>query len=286
MGCKHSYQYSRGKLRCSKCNKISHVQMYKKNNNKTYAAAVIVGIAILVAIVVNANYDIKVNNQDISEMIPVNQIENTLGKISDSIPVDQIKNTFEDITESIPVKLEAKPETLESKLEDCSKYKNEVKYSTDFGEVFVAVQKTKECEQRNKQITIKYGSVTTQSANYPTVTVSMDNRSGGATADFKINTVRVVNSDNYKIININMLMTVHMKLQDQIYFSPTALWVLKSSSGEIYPEQCHGQQADMMTITGKQNPNITWDICYHVEKDLNAFDLLKSSTKIGTIILD
>ncbi|MCH7966043.1 MAG: hypothetical protein IIB02_01280 [Thaumarchaeota archaeon] len=115
----------------------------------------------------------------------------------------------------------------------------------------------------------------------------MDNKpSGGATADFKINTVRVVDSDYYKIINITMQMTVHMKLQDQIYFLPTALWVLKSPSGEIYVEQCHGTQFDMQTITGKQNPNITWDICYHVEKELNKFDLFKDSTKFGTIILD
>ncbi len=82
-----------------------------------------------------------------------------------------------------------------------------------------------------------------------------------------------------------MVMTMHMKLNDVVYFAPTAMWVLKSPSGEIYVEQCHGRQFDGMTITGKQNPNITWDICYHVAKDLNKFDLLKSSTKIGTITL-
>ncbi len=293
MRCKHNFVYSQGHFRCTKCHKKGKERHYKKNHNKSYAAAVIVGIVILVAVVINANYDITIANQKIDEIIPVDSIQNTIDDIYEEIPFESFEDSFDDISSSIPIKIEPKSETLESKLEDCSKYKNEVKHSTDVDKIFAAVQKTDACEQRNKQIEIKQGSVTTQSGNYPTVTVKMDNKpSGGATADFKINTVRVVDSDYYKIININMQMTTHMKLQDRIYFSPTVMWNLKSPSGEIYPEQCHGRQYDTQIITGKQNPNITWDICYHVEKELDKFDLIwglapnQQVPKIGTIILD
>lgn len=217
--------------------------------------------------------------------------EETVKDVSKELALDSVQNTLEntidDISESIPIDMSSISGNSEAKLEDCSKYKREIRDGTDMEEVYVAVQKTDACEQRNKQITIKQGTVTSQSGNYPSVTLKMDNKpSGGATADFKINTVRVVDSDYYKIININMLMTMHMKLQDVVFFSPTAMWVLKSPSGEIYPEQCHGRQFDGSMITGKENPNRTWDMCFHVEKELNKFDLLKSSTKIGTIILD
>ncbi len=223
--------------------------------------------------------------------------EETVKDVTKELSLDSVQNTVEntidDISDSIPTDMGLISGNSEAKLEDCSRYKNEVKHSTDVDKIFAAVQKTDACEQRNKQIEIKQGTVTTQSGNYPTVTVKMDNKpSGGATADFKINAVRVVDSDYYKIININMQMTTHMKLQDQIYFSPTAMWNLKSTSGEIYPEQCHGRQSDIQIITGKQNPNITWDVCYHVEKEIDKFDLIWSgapkqqSPKIGTIILD
>lgn len=252
---------------------------YRRNRNKT--KPVTVGIVFLLIIGVfgfilleQGYLDESIQNtpqevQDISKTAKNFAIETTA----------KLSETINEISDAVPIELEPK-----SELEDCSKYKKEVR---DIDDVYFGVLKTKECEQRNKQIEMKQGTVTSQSKltkNYPTVTLSMDNR--GSTADFQINTVRVVNSDYYKIININMLMTVHMKLQDQIYFSPTALWNLKSPSGEIYAEQCHGPQFDMMLITGKQNPNITWDICYHVEKELNTFDLLKSTSKIGTIILD
>jgi hypothetical protein len=83
-----------------------------------------------------------------------------------------------------------------------------------------------------------------------------------------------------------MLMEIDMDLNDVVFFSPTALWMLKSPSGEVYYEQCHGRQFDGAMITGKDNPNRTWDMCFHVEKDLNKFDLIKERAKIGTIILD
>ncbi len=214
----------------------------------------------------------------LAKIFSFDSIEKTVESVSDSI-----EKTVESVSDSIPVKLDALSGTSESKLEDCSKYKKQVR---DMDDVYFGIKKTQACEQRNKQITIKQGTQPSQT-DYPSITLKMDNKpSGGATADFKINTVRVVDADYYKIININMQMTMHMKLQDRIYFSPTALWNLKSPDGEIYAEQCHGRQMDTMTITGKQNPNIAWDICYHIEKDLNKFDLLKSGTKIGTIILD
>ena len=216
--------------------------------------------------------------------------EETVKDVSKELSLDSVQNTVEstigDISDSIPTDKKTISGNSKTKLEDCSKYKNAIRDGTDMDEAYQAMQKTNACEQRNKQITIKQGTQSLQT-NYPTVTMKMDNKpSAGATADFKINTVRVVDSDYYKIININMLMTIHMKLQDVVFFSPTAMWVLKSPSGEIYTEQCHGRQFDGSMITGEQNPNKTWDMCFHVEKELNKFDLLKSSTKIGTIILE
>ncbi len=203
------------------------------------------GVVILVAIVINTNYDVTVNNQKLDQIVPVESIKEVSDEIVDSIPVESIGETLYDVSNSIPVKIEPKSNNIDT-------------------------NSAKESKQ-----------------HYPTVTLKMDNRpSGGVTADFTINRVNVVESQYYKIININVLMTMHMKLQDQIYFSPTFWWVLKSPSGEIYTEQCHGRQFDTQLITGKQNPNITWDICFHVEKELNKFDLLKKTSKIGTIILD
>ncbi|MEX0862667.1 hypothetical protein [Nitrosopumilus sp.] len=225
-------------------NRYKGVKHRNKKNNKAYFAIVIAGIAVLVAVIVNANYDITYEGQKIEEVIPVESIKSTIGKISDSIPVESIENTMEGISEKIPVKIEPKSEITETESQK-------------------------------------------QTRTYPPVTLKMDNKpSGGVTADFTINKVQVTDSDYYKIININILMTLHMKLDDMIVFSPTAMWILKSPDGEIYAEQCHGRQYDGKMITGKQNPNMSWDICFHVEKDLNKFDLMKESSKIGTIILD
>ena len=200
---------------------------------------------------------------------------------------DSLEKSVESVSDSVSTNLESLSGKSESKLEDCSIYKKQIIDHTDADEALRALQKTDACEQRNKQITIKQGTTTSQSGNYPTVTLKMDNKpSGGATADFTINTVRVVDSNNYKIININMLMEIDMDLNDVVFFSPTALWMLKSPSGEVYYEQCHGRQYDGSMITGKDNPNRTWDMCFHVEKDLNKFDLIKERAKIGTIILD
>ena len=240
----------------------------------------------------------NISSSSSSEENPLSMFFNTLmkglanifsfGSIEQSVESvsNSIEQSVESVSESIPVNIESLPGNSKSGVEDCSKYKNEVKHSSDVDKIFAAVQKTDACEQRNKQITIKQGTQPSQT-NYPTVTLKMDLKpSGGATADFKINTVRIADADYYKIININMLMTMHIELQDTVFFSPTAMWVLKSSDGEIYPEQCHGRQFDGQFITGKENPNRSWDMCFHVEKDLNKFDLSKSGTKIGTIILD
>jgi|APSaa5957512535_1039671.scaffolds.fasta_scaffold14041_3 hypothetical protein len=212
-------------------------------------------------------------------------IKKSIDTIEKSVSI--IENSVETITDSVPVNLESLSGNTEGGLEDCSKYKNEVKHSSDVDKIFAAVQKTDACEQRNKQISIKQGTTTTQSGNYPTKTLKMDLKpSGGATADFTINTVRVSDGGNYKIININMLMTMHIELNDTVFFSPTAMWVLKSPDGEIYPEQCHGRQFDGQFISGKDNPNRSWDMCFHVEKELIKFDLLKSMSNMGTITLD
>jgi hypothetical protein len=136
----------------------------------------------------------------------------------------------------------------------------------------------------------KSGNVETKSTNtsekiptrsYPTVSAFVES----TPVDFTIQNVSVQNSEYYKIITIDMLMTSHLKLDEQFWFSPTTLWMLKSG-GEVYVEKCHGMQSDIMTIRGDANQNITWSFCFHVEHEKNNFDLVYVKTKIGTIILD
>jgi hypothetical protein len=98
------------------------------------------------------------------------------------------------------------------------------------------------------------------------------NLSGGAAADITINELQVVEKNNYKIINMNMKLTVNMKSNDMQYFSPSSNWYLKNENGEQYMEQCHNSQGDFMLIKGKENPISYYDICYHVEKKFNNFN--------------
>jgi len=70
----------------------------------------ITGIVILVAIVINANYDVTVNNQKIDEIIPVESLGKTVDNIFESIPFESFEETFDDITETIPIKIEPEPE--------------------------------------------------------------------------------------------------------------------------------------------------------------------------------
>ena len=246
----------------------------RRNKNNKTIIGVIIGIVILsVGVYAYANYDITIANQKVNDLIPVESIQKSVEK------------TANDIATTIPVKIEPKSDNTKNKLEDCSIYKNEIQDRTDMDEAYMALQKTNACEQRNKQIETEQAfqsNETTQ--NYPAVNVVMG-KNRGITADFKINKVGVVDSDNYKIIYINMLMSLHMKLQDRVSFQPTFDWELKSPSGQLYREKCHGKGFDLMTITGEQNQNLTWNICYHVEKELNNFDLMYSKNKIGTIIL-
>lgn len=215
--------------------------MFKNNHNRAYATAVIVGIVILVAIIINGNYDVSVESEKINKIIPVESIESSLDDIYEEIPFESFENTFDEISEAIPVKIEPKAGIVESKSEN----------------------------------------VLTQ--NHPPVTLKI----GGKLTDFTINRVSVVDKQYYKIINVNMLMSIHdLKVQDRITFQPTFDWSMKSPSGETYTEKCHGKGFDLMTITGKQNPNITWDICYHVDKEVGNFDLMYKKSKIGSITLD
>ena len=130
-------------------------------------------------------------------------------------------------------------------------------------------------------------SIQVSTKKYPTVTLKMDNRpSNGPTADFTITKVESKDMEFYKIVTIFMSMELNMKFQDSVYFSPTSGWTLKNPAGDIYAEACHGTKSDIVVIRGKDDPNRTWSICYHVEKELKQFDLRKDTNKIGTIILD
>jgi len=70
----------------------------------------ITGIVILVAIIINTNNDVTVNNQKIDEIIPVESLGKTVDDIFESIPVESFEETFDDITEIIPIKIEPEPE--------------------------------------------------------------------------------------------------------------------------------------------------------------------------------
>ena len=209
--------------------------------------------------------------------------QNLFGGVSS----EPLKKSVDFLSNPPSIDLPLLSEDKTSKLEDCSIYKKQIQGSTDVDKIYDAVIKTDACEERNKKITMKQGTVTSQSGSYPPVTLKMDNKSrGGVTADFTIESVRVQNSDYYKIVNVEMSMLLHMKLNDSIVFSPTMGWKLKDPSGEYYYEKCHGRQSDLGIIFGDSNPNRKWSICFHVEKESKQFDLMKDSNKIGTILLE
>ena len=132
-----------------------------KKNTKVYAAIVIAVIAVVVVVAINENYDVTIYDQKVEEFIPVATIEKTFKDMYDKIPVESIENIFSDISDASPIKIAAKPETLESKLEDCTVYKKNylesyknVKSTPDntaamLGDALTGVQQTRDCEAYN-----------------------------------------------------------------------------------------------------------------------------------------
>ena len=130
--------------------------------------------------------------------------------------------------------------------------------------------------------------------NYPSVEVNMDLKPrDGIKADFTINSYRVEHEEYYDILHINVNMVMkNMELEDAIVFSPSMQTILKNENGKQYPEKCHGRQLGMTWIKGDENPNMSYSVCYYVEKTFDRFDVYIDdarptvSKKIGTIALD
>lgn len=168
LGCSHHFQYAQGHFRCSKCGKRGKERQYKRNHNKSYATIVIIGIAVIVGIYVYANYDIKVDEQKFEQMLPLKMVEQKFDELYETIPTESIQSTLQNFADSIPIKIDERTLTLEDRLVDCSKYKREylesyqnVKTTEDsmaamIGDSLAGVQKTRACEEYNKQIRLQY----------------------------------------------------------------------------------------------------------------------------------
>ena len=129
---------------------------------------------------------------------------------------------------------------------------------------------------------------------YPSVEVNMDLKPrDGVKADFTIESYRIENTEYYDIlyVNVNMVMK-NMELEDAVVFSPSMQTILKNENGKQYPEKCHGRQLGMSWIKGDETQNQSYNVCYHVEKTFDKFDVYIDdarptvSKKIGTIVLD
>lgn len=167
-GCKHNFEYSQGRFQCSKCGKIASEKQFKRNHNKSYVTIVIIGLVIIGGIYTYANYDIKVDEQKFDQMIPLKMVEQKFDELYETIPTESIQSTLQNFADSIPINIEEKTLTLEDRLMDCSKYKKEylesyqnVKTTGDsmsamIGDSLAGVQKTRACEEYNKQIRLQY----------------------------------------------------------------------------------------------------------------------------------
>jgi len=89
-------------------NRYSGNRRRNKNNNKIYGILSILGIVIVSIVLINQNYDVSVNNQQLSEIIPLESIEKSIDDISKKITINEIKNTINEVSDSIPIKIELK----------------------------------------------------------------------------------------------------------------------------------------------------------------------------------
>lgn len=289
----------------------------KKNTNKVYAAIVIAVIAVVVAVVINENYDVTIYEQKVGEFIPVATIEKTFKDMYEKIPVESIENAFSDISDALPIKITAKPETLESKLKDCSvyeknyleSYKN-VKTTPDntaamLGDALTQVQKTRACEQYNKQIQMQQASqgiVTSEPVSnvfLHGMMVPPWTGPDGVTHDkppivgtFSIEKIILSEKEYYRIISINLnIKAENLELGDTVFLSPID-FTLENEKGKKYvnqPQECSSPLT--YQITGKTGSNLSVIVCYEVEKEFDRFDVFFRSEdhknyKIGSFTLN
>ncbi|MHA7647158.1 hypothetical protein [Nitrosopumilus sp. S4] len=184
----------------------------KKKNTKGYVITLIGVITIIGVILVNSNYDVKINNQKIEEYIPIEKIEKTFNEMYEKIPVESINNKFDEISNSIPITIERKSETHENKLKDCSVYKKnyldanknlrttEDNMAAMIGDALTSVEKTKACETYNEKIYQEFG-VLGHCKPPPLTSVKLDNSDGELTMSYKERFIKYCGQEEWDYIN-------------------------------------------------------------------------------------
>lgn len=264
-GCSHRFEYSQGHFQCSKCGKIASEKQFKRNNNGKYATLVVVGLLVIGGIYAYANYDLTVDTQKISKSIGTS-----------------FNNISEDISNSIPINMEQKPETVTSKLEDCSKYKNEIRDGTDMEEAYVALQKTKACEQRNKQIemqqelenTVKSDNISMQTTSNK-IKVGWQGRS--LYGEFTPSNLIFVENPRYNEIRFTVTAKIIDLEYDKSLFLETQHTILIDENSKKYTMSMIDCGPLMVWIVGKTTDTASFMACFEVGKDVKKFDIMFNS---------
>ena len=220
--------------------------------------------------------------------------EETVKDVTKELSLDSVQNTLEstvdDISDSIPIDIDTMSGNSETKLEDCSKYKNEVKYSTDVDKVFTAVQKTKACEQRNEKIELQQALENTKKLGNISLQ-PVPNNIKLSHAEGKFTPSDLIFIEHPKFNEIKFTVTVSLDISyDQITrVDQSNLFLIDENSKKYYilVGLC-GPVLDW--INGRNIDTVSFMGCYDVGKDVNKLDIMYKSygpsstnVKIGTI---
>lgn len=220
--------------------------------------------------------------------------EETVKDVTKELSLDSVQNTVEstidDISDSIPIDMSSISGNSEAKLEDCSKYKREIRDGTDMEEAFIALEKTKACEQRNNQIVMQQDLEDT--AKLENVSLQpVPNKIQLSHAEGKFTPSNLIFVEHPKFHEIKFTVTVSLDIAyDQVTrVDQSNLFLIDENSKKyhILVGLC-GPVLDW--INGRNTDTVSFMGCYDVGKDVHKLDIMYKSygpsstnVKIGTI---
>ena len=183
----------------------------RSKTKKRLIAATAIIVVIGGGVFLYTNYDVTIADQKIDELIPVEAIEKTFNEMYDDIPLESLENTFDEISEAIPIKIEPKPETLESKLKDCSVYKKNYldsykntrstpdNMASMIGDALTGTQQTRACEAYNDKVYQEFGIL--GHCKLPPPSLDLSDSKGEMSMSYKERFIKYCGQDEWDYLN-------------------------------------------------------------------------------------
>jgi hypothetical protein len=246
-------------------------------------------------------------------MLPLKTVEQKFDELYQTIPTESIDSVIQEFSSNIPIKIEQKPTMIEDKLLDCSKYKKEylevnknVRSTEDnmaamIGDALAGVQKTKACEEYNRQIMMQQTTQdtgTSDSSFIETVPnkIKISSASGVLYGELTPYNLKVIENPRYNEI----IFSVNAKIIDLPYNGyanievPSTTLIDENSQKYIMNlVNCGDALSLFVIIDGKKTDTASFNVCYDIGKDVKNLDIMfkgfkqvndiDSTVKIGTI---